>query len=152
MTIYKQKSKIIILPMFLAISLAAPTANAAPVLLGIGSLSGTESDLLGLTGTLESGVSVNLLGGMGSGFAYASNNTFLALPDRGPSYCQKWCSEILSSCILIYCCCLDTINKFDSCNDFGEVVKSPLPPPLVLRTFGQLEHHVQHAVAGQTAF
>ena len=84
MTIYKQKSKII-LPMFLAISLAAPTANAAPVLLGIGSLLGTESDLSGLTGILESGVSANLLGGMGSGFAYADNNTFLALPDRGPN-------------------------------------------------------------------
>ena len=35
--------------------------------------------------TLESGVPANLLGGLGSGFAYASGNTFLGLPDRGPN-------------------------------------------------------------------
>lgn len=60
------------------------TTQAAPILLGIGSLSGTQ-DLSGLTGTLESGVSANVFGGTGSGFAYAGNNTFLALPDRGPN-------------------------------------------------------------------
>ncbi|MDE2389560.1 MAG: esterase-like activity of phytase family protein, partial [Betaproteobacteria bacterium] len=84
MIIFKQKSKKI-LPMLLAISLIAPAVNAAPVLLGIGILPGTGSDLSGLTDTLESGVSANLLGGMGSGFAYAGHNTFLALPDRGPN-------------------------------------------------------------------
>ncbi|MCG7755209.1 MAG: pyruvate-binding protein, partial [Nitrosomonas sp.] len=84
MIIFKQKSKII-LPMLLTISLVVPIANATPVLLGIGNLSGTGSDLSGLTDTLESGTSANLLGGMGSGFAYAGNNTFLALPDRGPN-------------------------------------------------------------------
>ena len=84
MIIFKQKSKII-LPMLLAISLVVTIANATPVLLGIGNLPGTGSDLSGLTDTLESGVSANLLGGMGSGFAYAGNNTFLALPDRGPN-------------------------------------------------------------------
>jgi len=84
MIIFKRQSEKI-LPMLLAISLTAPVANAAPVLLGIGSLPGTGSDLSGLTGTLESGVSADLLGGMGSGFAYAGHNTFLALPDRGPN-------------------------------------------------------------------
>ncbi|MDV6347086.1 hypothetical protein R2083_06100 [Nitrosomonas sp. Is35] len=84
MIIFTQKSKII-LPMLLAISLVVPIANATPVLLGIGNLPGAGSDLSGLTDTLESGVSANLLGGMGSGFAYAGNNTFLALPDRGPN-------------------------------------------------------------------
>ncbi len=84
MIIFKQKSKII-LPMLLTISLVVPAANATPVLLGIGNLSGSGSDLSGLTDTLESGTSANLLGGMGSGFAYAGNNTFLALPDRGPN-------------------------------------------------------------------
>lgn len=66
MITFKQKSKII-LPVLLAISLAVPVANATPVLLGIGSLPGAGSDLSGLTGTLESGISANLLGGMGSG-------------------------------------------------------------------------------------
>ena len=74
-----------ILPALLALLLAAPAANATPILLGIGSFSSAASDKSGLTGTLESRVAANLLGGMGSGLAYAGNNTFLALPDRGPN-------------------------------------------------------------------
>jgi len=59
-------------------------AHASPILLAIGSLEGS-SDLSGLTGTLESGVAANVLGGIGSGLAYSGNNTFIALPDRGPN-------------------------------------------------------------------
>jgi hypothetical protein len=69
------------------ISLAALTSlqtQAAPILLGIGSLTGT-TDKSGLTNTLENGVNANSLEGIGSGLAYAGNNTFLALPDRGPN-------------------------------------------------------------------
>jgi len=62
---------------------------AATELIAIGSLSGSSAganaDLSGLTYTLENGVAANLLGGIGSGFAYAGGNTFLALPDRGPN-------------------------------------------------------------------
>ena len=64
-------------------SLASP-AHAAFDLIAIGSLGGA-SDLSGLTGTLESGASASVLGGMGSGLAWAGGNTFLALPDRGPN-------------------------------------------------------------------
>ncbi len=69
---------------------AAPdAARAAPVLLASGSLTGSSAgsytDLSGLTGTLENGVSPALLGGLGSGLAYAGGNTFLAVPDRGPN-------------------------------------------------------------------
>ncbi len=63
------------------------SAQATPTLLAIGSLSGT-SDLSGLTGpanALESGASGDILGGLGSGLAWAGGNTFLALPDRGPN-------------------------------------------------------------------
>jgi hypothetical protein len=67
-----------------AISLAA-SLRAAPTLIATGSLSGTASDLSGLTGLMENGVAGNLLGGMGSGLAWAGGNTFLALPDRGPN-------------------------------------------------------------------
>ena len=35
--------------------------------------------------SLENSVAGNLLGGMGSGFAWAGGNTFIALPDRGPN-------------------------------------------------------------------
>ncbi len=62
----------------------ASGAQAAPGLLAIGSLNGS-SDLSGLTGPLENGLPGNVLGGMGSGMAWAGGNTFLATPDRGPN-------------------------------------------------------------------
>ena len=68
----------------LATMLAASAAQASPFLLAMGTLGGT-SDLSGLTGTLENGLPANILGGLGSGLAYAGGNTFLALPDRGPN-------------------------------------------------------------------
>lgn len=60
-------------------------AQAAPSLMAVGSLSAQGSDLSGLTGVLENGQSASLLGGIGSGLAWAGGNTFLALPDRGPN-------------------------------------------------------------------
>lgn len=63
---------------------AVGSAHAAFELIGIGTLSGS-SDLSGLTGTLENGNAANILGGMGSGLAWAGGSTFLALPDRGPN-------------------------------------------------------------------
>ncbi|MBX3617825.1 esterase-like activity of phytase family protein [Nitrosomonas sp.] len=70
--------------LLITLMLTASATNAAPVLLGIGSLP-NGSDLSGLSGTLENGLAANILGGLGSGIAYAGNNTFLALPDRGPN-------------------------------------------------------------------
>ena len=68
---------------------AASAANANIVLVANGSLTGSaagpDTDLSGLTGTLENGAAANLLGGIGSGLAYAGGDTFLALPDRGPN-------------------------------------------------------------------
>ena len=49
------------------------------------SRAGYWEDLSGLTYPLENGVSANLLGGLGSGIAWAGGNTFVALPDRGPN-------------------------------------------------------------------
>jgi len=62
----------------------ASGAQAAPGLLAIGTLNGS-SDLSGLTAPLENGLAGNVLGGMGSGMAWAGGNTFLATPDRGPN-------------------------------------------------------------------
>jgi hypothetical protein len=77
------------IPSLLAIALSAAfagQANAATQLIAIGSLSGNMSDLSTQTaGLLENGVAGNLLGGMGSGFAWAGGSTFLALADRGPN-------------------------------------------------------------------
>jgi hypothetical protein len=75
---------------YLALALAALGAaqmgNAAPLLLASGSLSANAADLSTQTaGVLENGVAGNLLGGMGSGLAWAGGNVFLATPDRGPN-------------------------------------------------------------------
>lgn len=64
-------------------------ANAAVTLLANGTLTTTSAgyytDLSGLNYNLENGASAALLGGLGSGLAYAGSNIFLALPDRGPN-------------------------------------------------------------------
>ena len=39
----------------------------------------------GLAGPLENGLPGNILGGLGSGLAYAGGTTFVAVPDRGPN-------------------------------------------------------------------
>jgi hypothetical protein len=75
------------LPAFLlasALYLGLGPAHAAIELIAIGQLN-QPTDLSGLGGTLENGAATNLLGGIGSGLAWAGGNTFLALPDRGPN-------------------------------------------------------------------
>jgi hypothetical protein len=63
---------------------ALPSAHAID-LIAIGHLT-DSTDLSGLTGLLENGVDAgNVLGGIGSGLAWAGGNTFIALPDRGPN-------------------------------------------------------------------
>ncbi len=68
---------------------AAPYTHAQFSLLAVGALNkssaGNYTDLSGLHYKLENGVSASDLGGFGSAIAYAGNNTFLALPDRGPN-------------------------------------------------------------------
>ena len=68
---------------------AAPHAQAQITLLATGTLdqsrAGSFADVSGLTYELENGVPANSLGGFGSAITYASGNTFLALPDRGPN-------------------------------------------------------------------
>src|SRR5947207_1332828 len=75
--------------LLLAATLGAPPASATITLIADGTLTdsaaGHLADLSGLTGTLENGAPANLLGGLGSGIAFAGGNTFLAVPDRGPN-------------------------------------------------------------------
>jgi hypothetical protein len=71
----------ILLPFFVV-----PTAQAQIDLIAIGQISASYEDMATKTATpLENGVAGNILGGVGSGFAYAGGNTFLALPDRCPN-------------------------------------------------------------------
>ena len=69
--------------------MSAIPAKAQVNLLAIGaftdSRAGYYKGLSGLHGDMENGVAANLLGGLGSGIAWASGNTFLAFPDRGPN-------------------------------------------------------------------
>jgi hypothetical protein len=74
-----------LIPALLASLLFAPAANAAFTLIANGTLSPTASDLSGQTGLMENGVAGNLLGGIGSGLAWAGGNNFIATPDRGPN-------------------------------------------------------------------
>jgi hypothetical protein len=69
--------------------LGASQANAAVTLLADGTLTGSSAglhtDLSGLNDTLEDGLPASMLGGIGSGLAWAGGNIFLAAPDRGPN-------------------------------------------------------------------
>ncbi|AUB85294.1 esterase-like activity of phytase family protein [Candidatus Thiodictyon syntrophicum] len=82
-------NKTLLLPTLMASALIAPMTHASPVLLAIGTLTqsaaGPDADLSGLTAPMENGVRGDLLGGIGSGLAYAGGNTFIATPDRGPN-------------------------------------------------------------------
>ena len=61
-------------------------AGARPVLIAVGTISGTSDDMAAETGVpLENGVRGNRLGGVGSGLAHAGGNTFVAVADRGPN-------------------------------------------------------------------
>jgi hypothetical protein len=85
----RTKLAALVLVCLAAVFMALPQANASVTLIANGTLTGSTagsySDLSGLNYTLENGVSASLLGGLGSGMAWASGNTFLALPDRGPN-------------------------------------------------------------------
>ena len=59
-------------------------ALSGPSLLATATLT-QPTDLAGLTDVLENGLPQNVLGGIGSGLAWAGGTTFLAVPDRGPN-------------------------------------------------------------------
>jgi hypothetical protein len=66
--------------------LATSSVHASVDLIATGALSGQSTDLSADTAApLENRAPGNLLGGFGSGIAYAGCNTFLAIPDRGPN-------------------------------------------------------------------
>ena len=67
-----------------AFLMAAVPSHASVDLIAVGSLGGS-ADLSGLSGVLESGLRADVLGGIGSGLAWAGGDTFLVLPDRGPN-------------------------------------------------------------------
>ena len=85
----KAAVRITLLALTLLLLTVLPSHAQSLPLLAVGTLdqsrAGSFADVSGLTYTLENGVPANSLGGFGSAIAYASGNTFLALPDRGPN-------------------------------------------------------------------
>lgn len=75
-----------VIPFLLLLFFSISNAQAQIDLIAIGQVSGEYQDMaIKTTSLLENGVAGNMLGGVGSGLAYAGRNTFLALPDRGPN-------------------------------------------------------------------
>ncbi|KQV46296.1 pyruvate-binding protein [Pelomonas sp. Root1217] len=114
------------------LALAAPTRAAEPVLIGMGSLSGSLSDLSGLNYSLESGLAANLLGGMGSGLAWAGGNTFLALPDRGPNANDWGASQLDNTTSFI--ARFQTVQLSLTANAAGSALPYTLTPKLQATT------------------
>lgn len=78
------RKSIVVAALAVSISSILP-AHAAPSLLAIGSL-GNSTDFSTQTELLENNVDHNnTFGGIGSGFAWAGGNSFIAVPDRGPN-------------------------------------------------------------------
>ncbi|MGN6422439.1 MAG: esterase-like activity of phytase family protein [Asticcacaulis sp.] len=68
------------------LTLLATPALAEPQLVARLDIDASQRDLAANTAApLENGVAGNLLGGLGSGMAWAGGDTFLMLPDRGPN-------------------------------------------------------------------
>ncbi len=65
-------------------SRVAALSGSGPALIATATLD-RPSDFAGVTEALENGLPQNVLGGVGSGLAYAGGTTFLAVPDRGPN-------------------------------------------------------------------
>jgi len=116
--------------LLLASVFAAPSAHADFVLLANGSLN-QSSDLSGLSGNLENGVPANVLGGIGSGIAYAGGNTFIAVPDRGPN------AAVYNAAIdntTSYISRFQTVNMALTANPVGSPLAFSLTPTLANTT------------------
>ena len=75
-----------LLPGLLSACIISSLAHADVQLIAMGEINAAYQDLsVKTSAALENGVAGNILGGLGSGLAYAGGNTFLALPDRGPN-------------------------------------------------------------------
>lgn len=75
----------LILPLMIAALCGTSTAQASWSLIAQAGLNGATDLSTASSATLESGVVGNVLGGLGSGLAWAGGNTFIATPDRGPN-------------------------------------------------------------------
>ncbi|NRR30971.1 esterase-like activity of phytase family protein [Oxalobacteraceae bacterium] len=120
-----------LLPLLIAAAFTMPRAHSVE-LIAIGSMSALGSDLSSITaGPLENGVAGNILGGLGSGLAYAGNNTFLATPDRGPNALAY---NPLVDNTTSYVSRFQTLNLSLSANNSGSGLAFNLTPTLTATT------------------
>lgn len=78
-------NKKLLLPLFITALTGATSAQASFTLIAQAGLTGLYDLSTATSGPLESGVAGNVLGGIGSGLAWAGGTTFIATPDRGPN-------------------------------------------------------------------
>lgn len=127
--------RIVLANLVAASVIAAPAAHADFVLLATGSLGGSSAgvnaDLSGLAGTLENGLAANILGGIGSGLAYAGGDTFIAVPDRGPN-ATSYNSKVDDT--VSYISRLQTVNMSLTANPNGSPLAFSLTPTLTNTT------------------
>lgn len=116
-----------------ALSIASPLlAHAGPQLLAIGSIQAGGGDMATQTaGPLENGAAGNLLGGIGSGLAWAGGSTFLATPDRGPNAVAY---NPLVDDTTSYIARFQSISMGLSANNSGNGLKFNLTPTLTATT------------------
>ncbi|HSW18486.1 MAG TPA: esterase-like activity of phytase family protein [Ramlibacter sp.] len=135
-----------------AAAIAAFTAPAHAVdLVAIGAMSSELRDHSGQSALLESGLPGDLLGGMGSGLAWAGGNTFLALPDRGPN-ATEWNASVDSTTSYIprfHTITLDLLRAPDTARNLPMMLAATLTNTTLLSSHSPLVYGAP--IAGYTA-
>ena len=124
-----------LLCLVLASTIVASNAYAEIIFLADGTLNGVgpqmTADKSGLSHLLEDGLPANLLGGVGSGLAYAGGDTFLAIPDRGPNATRY--NDAVDDTVS-YVCRFHTVTMTLTPNSPGSTLPFRLTPTLVHTT------------------
>ncbi len=143
-----------LIPFLLLPFFAAPAAQAEIDLITIGEVNANYQDLSTKTADpLENSVAGNLLGGVGSGLAYAGGNRYIAIPDRGPN-AISYNSQVDDSASYINR--LQTFNLALAANpDYDPLVIGSLPyilsPFLVDTTLLSSPSPLRYAASGTPA-
>jgi len=135
----------------IALGLSAQSAQAID-LIAIGQLPGTLADASGQSAPLENGVRGDLLGGMGSGLAWAGGHTFLALPDRGPN-AVSWNASVDNTASYVprfHTLHLDLLPRADATTGLPYTLKPTLVGTTLLFSHAPLNYGTSVAGYGAT--
>jgi hypothetical protein len=122
----------LILPLVIAaLSGTSSSAHAGWTLIAQAGLDGASDLSSATSAALESGVAGNILGGLGSGIAWAGGNTFIATPDRGPNASAY---NSLVEDTTSYITRFQTLNMALTANNSGSGLAYKLAPTLTATT------------------